>query len=177
MKAGAPQWSHRFNRNHISMLPTARSRWKTLVQLLSKWPCNPPDKPAFAISGSPVTPPHLNTCSMGTQPCTDHTSLHSQAEHSSLHFCQQNLQVLQWLTTVFASVLQEFNTRMILNSWFRKKSLIHKACNKWEVHDPPHPNLIPEWFQDTDTGKCCIKKEIHHRPATPCDLLYALPTW
>lgn len=26
MKAGAPQWNRRFNRKHVSMLPTARSR-------------------------------------------------------------------------------------------------------------------------------------------------------
>lgn len=26
MKAGAPQWKHRFNRKHVPVLPTARSR-------------------------------------------------------------------------------------------------------------------------------------------------------
>lgn len=42
-----PSVEPQINRKHVSMLPTARSRWKTLVWLANKWPSNPPDKPSF----------------------------------------------------------------------------------------------------------------------------------
>lgn len=69
MKAGALEWNHRFNRKHVSVLPTARSRWKTLVWLVNKWSFNPPDKPSFSAAGSPVTTPRLNalfSCGCGS---------------------------------------------------------------------------------------------------------------
>lgn len=135
MKAGAPQWNHRFNRKHVPVLPTARSRWKPLVRLVNKWPFNPPDKPSFQLQLLPY--PSSLECLV--QLCTDQ-GLHSCKEHRSPHFWQWNQQVLYRLPAVFSSAPHEFNANTILDLCFRKKSLMQEAASTWEVHDSPHPN-------------------------------------
>lgn len=92
--------------------------------------------------------------------CTDHSSAFLwKTQIPSL--LPAKLQVLYQLSTAFFSAPHEFNTNMISDLCFRKKSSIHEVS--MEVHGSPHPNPWPEWLQDTDAGKCCSKTEIHHK--------------